>query len=308
MRLPKTAAPFRQFSIKKSDNDSLKGFPKGTCFALSGVFFLLTLLVLFQSKEPFGIAAIVAYITSLLLTILLFSAPYFAVYFISYHRKLHQIEKAIVLLSEQKSGRSSPSVVKDAIPPYSSVSLIEETESALMENGSNRDVAATAPSVPIAEDHHTQINGEAYATEPTIDNDQRKTAAKKKSRNKTKANLLESKDEFQMSLFDSSTDSETESATSSIEDIPAVHTTEPTEIHAFMLLDPGNALFVRGDPPYSWEKGSELNLLDVGKYRTEPFEISDAIEVSFLINDNPKQMSERYRIEPAISNECYPDI
>ena len=304
MRLPKTAAPFRQFSIKKSDNDSLKGFPKGTCFALSGVFFLLTLLVLFQSKEPFGIAAVVAYITSLFLTILLFSAPYFAAYFISYHRKLHQIEKAIVLLSEQMSGSTSPA--KDAMPPYSSVSLIGDTESISVKNDRSGHFPDSLDS--IAEGHHADIAGEGYATDPKLDTDRRKPAAKKKTRNKPKPDVLRSKDDYQMSLFDSSLDNETESETSPIEVNQPASVTEPTEIHAYMLLDTGNSLFVRGDSPYSWEKGLELNLLDVGKYRTEPFVIDDAIEVSFLINDNPKQMSERYRIEPSISNECYPDI
>jgi len=303
----------------------LQRFPKEICFAFSGVFFLLTLLVMFQSAEPFGIAAVVAYVACLTLTILLFSAPYFASYFINYQRKLHQIEEAIVILSEQRI--ASP--VDDAaqLPPYSAVSVIQESEhlglpgvefssgrsSHLELAASASDHATNQPRVDESQQNdRTTAEVEADADSNLAEPPEKRTGSRKRAKKKDLDPLLTSQDEFQLSLFDTPELAVSAQMGDFEEDLHSAETAGPldrkTEIHAYLLLDGGNTLFLRGDAPFSWDKGTEMQTVDVGKYIAEPFEIEEAIEVCFLVNDNQKKKSARCRIEPSLSNECYPEI
>lgn len=315
------AAPFSGFPIKTNETDNLQKFPKGILFAFSGVFFLLTLLVLFQSKEPFGIAAVIAYISCLTLTILLFSAPYFASYFINYYKKLHQIEEAILLLSDQ--GKSNLKKVDEitALPPYSAVSaMTEEDHAELLQNTDetgesdarkqdSNDSEETADGGMVEPKGFDESSLQKDDTEIEVDSHSVEDVPKPAPKKKAKSNL-KSEDEFQLSLFDipeedgdASDELVDEGEVSGESEIP-----NDSEIHAYLLLDGSAKLFIRGDEPFNWDKGEELKALDVGKFTTDAFTIDAPIKVKFLINDNKKKTSEVFVIEPGILNECYPEI
>lgn len=314
MRLPSTVASFRCIPITKNENDSLKRFPKGACFAFSGVFFLLTLVVLFQSAEPFGVAAIVAYFSSLSLTILLFSAPYFASYFINYYRKLHQIEEAILLISEHRSVGPSPD--QKPIPPYSAVSVIEshdpESDSdprAFQEIDADSTILEDEPphlTPPASSTLSSEASNDTQESENRIEDS---PSTKRVSRRES---MLKSQDEFQLSLFDTPSSPASEDQlhdASNGDDSTEAESRKPlTEIQAYCLLDNGSGLFLRGDPPFSWDEGTPMQVPEVGKFVLEPFPLEKGIRVCFLINDDEKKMSSEWEIEPSISNECYPEV
>lgn len=320
MKLPKTAAPFSGFPIKTNETDSLKKFPKGILFAFSGVFFLLTLLVLFQSKEPFGIAAVIAYISCLTLTILLFSAPYFASYFINYYKKLHQIEEAILLLSDQ--GKSNLKQVDEvsALPPYSAVSALTDEEHAEMLQGNDDSGVNDLHSSELSdsdknsgEENRSPSESESRVGTREVDdqtNDSSGSSVRKPAPKKKSKSGLTSEDEFQLSLFDIPQEAvEIQTEADMEPKVPDDSVAQnDSEIHAFLLLDGSAKLFIRGDAPFSWDKGIELKSLDVGKFTTEAFTVETPINVKFLINDNEKKISEEFVIEPGILNECYPEI
>ena len=309
MKLPSTAASFRCISITKNDNDSLKHFPKGAFFAFSGVFFVLTLLVLFQSPEPFGLAAIVAYIACLSLTILLFSAPYFAAYFINYYRKLHQIEEAILLLSEHQKVASSDD---PPLPPYSAVSLLEtddDVESA--EEPVDSHWQSDAADESSGDGDHTPVsrgvqNASESESSEMIQPSEPPIERRRKAR---KDAMLESQDEFQLSLFFPNASHEKQADSLDTEGKADPETEEPlTEILAYCLLDDGSEIYLRGDPPFSWKEGIKMISNEVGKYHVDPLDLQDPIQVCFLLNDDEKRMSRKWEVKPTTLNECYPEF
>ena len=325
MKLPKTAAAFSDFPISSKQKDSLQKFPKGILFAFSGMFFLLTLLVLFQSKEPFGVAAVVAYVSCLTLTILLFSVPYFASYFINYYQKLHQIEEAILLLSDQRGIKVATVDEISTLPPYSAVTAIadgshsgqsdEEAESKdgvffadpgedHMETDGQKDSSIEEPDESVSRSNE-DADG-ASQVEDVSEKPKKSPPGKSKKRNSG----LSSEDEFQLSLFDQAPSEEEAEELGGIPVLSGKNGDEiqTTEVHAYLLLDASKKLFIRGDAPFSWDAGTELNLLDVGKFATDKFSIESPIQVKFLINDSEKKMSELFEIEPKVLNECYPEV
>lgn len=309
MKLPSTAASFRCISITKNDNDSLKHFPKGAFFAFSGVFFVLTLLVLFQSPEPFGLAAIVAYIACLSLTILLFSAPYFAAYFINYYRKLHQIEEAILLLSEHQKVASSD---ESPLPPYSAVSLLESDDA----DSSEQSVDSQLESDPTVED--SSVDGDQTPASRVAENGsesespgsvQHAESTGERRRKTRKDAMLESQDEFQLSLFFPNSSHEADSESLENENPSDFEPERPlTEILAYCLLDDGSEIFLRGDPPLSWKEGVKMTSNEVGKFHADSLDLQDPIQVRFLLNDDEKRMSRKWEVNPMTLNECYPEF
>lgn len=281
-------------------------------------------MVLFQSSEPFGVAAVVAYFSCLTLTILLFSAPYFASYFINYYRKLHQIEEAIVLLSEHKT--SGIVVKEETYPPHSAVSLLEENGTGEHNIGSIDSSHLISETTDTGEEpvinsytsvdslqnstaskeqsEDTFLKSKGISSETVLDVPKRKKTSKKEKSEPLDVNT----GELQLSLFDLNDSKEGDfTDAGNVEEIIATPAAK-TELYAFLLLDSGCSLYLRGDSPFSRESGILLRELDVGKYVADPFELEEPIEVQFLINDDPKRSSLPCKIEPNICNECYPDI
>lgn len=303
MKLPKTAAPFSGSYITNKEPVSLKGFPKGSLYAFSGLFFLLTLLVMFQSEEPFSIAAVVAYISCLTLTILLVSIPPFASYFINYRRKLHQIEEAILLLSEKRD------IVKEVNtreePSYSAVTEIENPSLEIL---FSNDVPE---SLLVDEEKEEEEETLSVKTEPEIESEPvlEETETKPKAKTKTPEEI--DRERGQMSLLDmfSSTEENVIEETVIVEPEKTPEREScPTIIQAYVLLDEGLDLYIRGDSPLWAEEGVKMAQLDVGKYELILDDLTEPAMITFWINDQKKSNDTALRVTPGSTHECYPEI
>ena len=283
----------------------MKQFPKGTFYAFSGLYFLLTLLVMFLSDEPFGIAAVVAYIACLSLTILLISVPYFASYLINYYRKLHQIEEAIVRIDGNREGEKSLNNLdreSEEHPPYSAVSVIENSippeEIDILKKQSVDFPFGKASQVPSA-DPADDATGNIAISE---------------AKHNHKTTEEEDLDKGQLSLLDdmfpmftdvpSQPEQEELPEMEEEEKTPAVITT----IQAYALLDPDCDLYVRGKAPFPHPKGIKMEKLDVGKYELILEDVPESLPVSFWMNNKKRAQNTDTVIESGAVNECYPEF
>ena len=259
---------------------------------------------MFRSEEPFGVAAVVAYFACLSLTILLLSVPYFASYFINYYRKLHQIEEAIVRITEhqQLSGLSIRSMESgEEHPPYSAVSTIEESisseEIALLKENSSM---IPFGSVPEAE------------METSTDHASGKSRISTAEKHPTKTTEEEDLDRGQLSLLDDMFAAELpqkelfqEEAQEAEEEEPSII---PTTIQAYALLDPDCDLYIRGKSPFPEPKGVKMEKLDVGKYELILRDIAEPVTITFWMNNKKRSLSREVKTEPGTVNECYPEF
>jgi hypothetical protein len=281
----------------------LKRFPQGTFFAFSGLFFLLTLLVMFQSEEPFGIAAVIAYFSCLSLTILLLSTPYFASYFINYYRKLHQIEEAILLISE-KEGIINPSLPHDLDfnePPYSAVTVMDERapgQNAVDDKAEPTDGHPMEPPLNPTDDIIPETGGREGSAQSQLTKKAEKTTEE------------EDAEAGQLSLLDGMFQSPPTPLKEASAELPVEKESESvrTTIQAYALLDTGCDLYIRGDSPFSWKKGRKMKRLDVGKYELIFDDLNEPVEVNFWVNNRKESLSPRITVEPGVKNECYPEF
>ena len=263
--------------------------------------------MLFVSDEPFGLAAIVAYVSSLALTIILFSAPYFASYFINYYKKLHQIEEAILLLSEKGETEVQASVepIEQSTDSFSAVSEIEESD--------------------IEPDDQLLAEIEGHALENQFlsskENDGKPSVAAEGTphslKPSTKKIQEDEGDDAQLSLFSAASDSsESKGALgdsgsgeqSLFEDRDDQEPLQPITILAYVLLDPQHGdLYVRGIPESMGEHSQKMDLIDVGKYQLS-LESSESFEIQFWANDKVPSTSPSLSVEPGETYEVYPEF
>ena len=259
---------------------------------------------MFRSEEPFGVTAVVAYFACLSLTILLLSVPYFASYFINYYRKLHQIEEAIVRITEhqQISGLPIRSIEShEEHPPYSAVSSIEESipgeEIALLkETSSLIPFGSVSETDSVASATHLSEKNRGSVTE---------------GNHPTKTTEEEDLDRGQMSLLDDMFATEIPQE----ELIPETQLTEeeepsiaPTTIQAYALLDPDCDLYIRGKSPFPEPKGVKMEKLDVGKYELILRDVTDPVSISFWMNNKKRCLNGEIKAEPGTVVECYPEF
>ena len=264
---------------------------------------------MFRSEEPFGIAAVIAYIACLTLTILLISVPYFASYFINYHRKLHQIEEAIVRVAENRERSNSNGLLDDVIqkeeehPPYSAVSVIENpipVKDIELLRQKSADFPYGGPS-EIDSTDLVPVKGENIAsTEPK----RIQKTTEEEDLDKGQLSLLD--DMFPM-LSDSPSGPQQEELAAmepEEEESQVVRTT----IQAYALLDPDCDLFIRGKAPFPHPKGIKMEKLDVGKYELILEDIPNSLPISFWMNNKKRAQNADIVIEPGAANECYPEF
>jgi hypothetical protein len=284
-------------------------------FAFSGLFFAMTVFVLFRSEQPFGPAAVVAYISSLILTILMLAAPFLGAYFINYYRKLHQIEEAILLLSEKIDPPPDSSSVSDGDLEHptgvSAVTVIEPPSPAPTGNDS---ASVNDNSQQIAS-NETAINTEIRQLIPSDDAPERNRMPTAEKVSKT---IDTDELSNQMSLFgswsgetsknamvDNSSDEVLQDDTNNL-DINKVDAS--TLIRAYVLLNDGESLYVRGKSPLSMKKGRKMEVIDVGVYELTIEKLKKETEIHFMLNDKTKSIDNPIKILSGTDNECYPEF
>ena len=283
----------------------MKQFPKGTFYAFSGLFFLLTLLVMFRSEEPFGVAAVVAYFACLSLTILLLSVPYFASYFINYYRKLHQIEEAIVRITEYRQLSNLPAgdlTNEEEHPPYSAVSAIEESISPeeirlLKENSSQVPFGSSADS-----DQEVDAEQISVSRRDSVTPKPPSKTTEEEDLDRGQLSLL---DDMFAAAFSPEEKSIPEAETVAEEEEPSI---APTTIQAYALLDPDCNLYIRGKSPFPEPKGAKMEKLDVGKYELILHDLADPVTITFWMNNKKRSLSAEVKAEPGTVNEYYPEF
>jgi hypothetical protein len=311
MRLPKTAAPSSLPQINRKETVHTRSFPREICFAFSALFFVLTLIVMFRSVDPFGVESVIAYISCLTLTIILFSAPFVASYFINFNRKLRQIEDALLLLSSTRAEPLLPEqarmLAQSLAMSYLEVSPLEEDD----RGGNAVDEVSVAtrfpgPDAPVPV---PMVKGEgdlaSVSETPVIEKGKRKSPVKSRE-------VAPDEDEAQLSLFAEGFESESSAVTALPEaetgPAPSVAVEAPEIlIRVYALLESGVDLLLFGEEPLSWKEGQILRQVEVGVFEGLVQAAKGEVVIAFARSTAPKQRTQRCTVVRDGVNEFYPE-
>jgi len=244
---------------------------------------VLAITVLFVAENPLGYAAVIAYAGCIGLSLIQLVAAYFVPVFIIYHRKLNQIEentKAINRLLERQSELQT-------IDGQSLEDRIVQISTKLAKDLQDED--GDAETLEFVIEEHADL-----------DEDHLEIAQKNEGE-------ASDEDENQIFLsFESHSDASEDALVEDSEEVPEFNL--PTHIQVYSFIGNNNTLYIRGDAPLSWDQGTEMEMLDVGKFEIIVDVKSEQFNFDLYINDQVRAVQSPLRVAAGDTIECYPEF